>query len=160
DAAQCDGLSRDPRAVVSLRQLVHPGTEPPNGAMMLLTVVGLGANVASALCWPTRRGSNAGHLTRKSPESGAGNGGTTRPAESVSGIPAGDTSFLTLVSGPSQCRIEAARRDGNVPSMERVESSNEGSRERSSKPCGDPASVVAGTTLAPRSHEARTLHGG
>jgi len=86
DAAQCDGLSRDPRAVVSLRQLVHPGTEPPNGAMMLLTVVGLGANVASALRWPTRRGSNAGHLTRKSPESGAGNGGTTRPADSVSGF--------------------------------------------------------------------------
>ena len=86
DAAQCDGSSRDPPTVVSLRHLLHPGMEPPNAAMMLLTVVGLGANVASALCWSTRRGSNAGHLTRKSPESGAGNGGTTRPADSVSGF--------------------------------------------------------------------------
>ena len=56
DAAQCDGLSRDPRVFVSLRQLLHPGTEPTNAAMMLLTVVGLGANVASALllAHPTR----------------------------------------------------------------------------------------------------------
>ena len=49
DAAQCDGSSRDPPTVVSLRHLLHPGMEPPNAAMMLLTVVGLGANVASAL---------------------------------------------------------------------------------------------------------------
>ena len=84
DAAQCDGLSRDPRVFVSLRQLLHPGTEPTKAAMMLLTVVGLGANVASALCWPTRRRSNARHLTRKSPESGAGKGATTRPADSAS----------------------------------------------------------------------------
>src|SRR5437764_14315755 len=48
DAAKCDGFSRDPRTVVSLRHLLHPGTEPPNAAMML-PVVGLGANVVSAL---------------------------------------------------------------------------------------------------------------
>ena len=55
DAAQCDGSSRDPRTVVSLRHLLHPGTEPPNAAMMLLAVASALLLAHPARILPNRR---------------------------------------------------------------------------------------------------------